>query len=74
MYHNLHNSVERASMQHAEINRQAPAGMDSFYTCFTSTWSRETLPSQSTKSWVPIKNQLSNICDARHILNNKRQE
>jgi hypothetical protein len=36
MYQNLHNLVEKATMQQAEIDRQAPVGTNNFSTCYAS--------------------------------------
>jgi hypothetical protein len=58
MFQNLHNLVERAAVQHAEIDRQAADGIDGLNNHSTSMWSREALPSHSTKSWVPMKTHL----------------
>jgi hypothetical protein len=61
-------------MQQAEIDRQTPTSIDNFCTCSMSTWSRESLLSQSTKSRVPLKNRLNNIYDVCHFLNNRRRQ
>jgi hypothetical protein len=65
MYQDLRDLVERVILQKAKIDRQTPTDRDSFGTCSTSTWSMEALPSKSMESWVPMKNRLGNICDAR---------
>jgi hypothetical protein len=70
MYQNLYNLVEKTVVQQAKIDRWAPTGTDSFGTLSASSWSRGALPSQSTKSHIPLKNHLGDIRDARHILNN----
>jgi hypothetical protein len=44
MYQNLHNLVKKATMQQAEIDRQAPIGMDSFGTRYASSWGRGHYP------------------------------
>lgn len=59
MFENLHNLVERAAVQHAEIDRQAAAGTYGLNNHSTSMWSREALPSHSTKSRVPRKTHLA---------------
>jgi hypothetical protein len=40
MYQNLHNLVEKATMQQAEFNQQVPVGMDNFGTRYASSWGR----------------------------------
>lgn len=45
--------------------------MDDLGNRSASTWSREVLPSQCTKSRAPMKTYLGDICDAHHIFNNQ---
>lgn len=69
-YQNLHNLVEKATVQPAEINWKAPIDTDNLCTRSILTWHKEALPSQSSRSRVPLKNCLGDIYGTRHILNN----
>lgn len=64
MYRILHNLVEKATIQHVVIDRQALTGTERYDTRTTSSWSKRAQPSQSTRERVPAKNHIREIRDA----------
>jgi hypothetical protein len=73
MYKNLHNFMEMAAVQQAKIDPQFPLRIKSY------ARKRPCLGVGSTtllvhKDVCSMKDRLVDICDARRILNNRRQE
>jgi hypothetical protein len=64
MYQNLHNLVERAVVQQAEVDQRQHTGIESHGTHMSSSWSKGAQAYQSTPMRIHIKHIIRGIHDA----------
>jgi hypothetical protein len=64
MYQNLHDLVERATVQQSKIDRQFSLDIENHCPQIASSWSMRAQTTRSTRRRIPMRDHLGDIRDA----------